>query len=450
MKDVQYDLTQGSVPRCMLRFSVPYLIACFLQTFYGLADLLITGRFYGADALTAVSVGSQVMHMLTVVLVGLAMGATVCVSKSLGSGKMKDTAGYIGSAASVFALLSVVLTAALLLCMGPILRVLSVPEESLVYTRQYLTICFCGVPFITAYNVLSSLFRGLGDTRRPLYFVAIAGVLNVLLDLVLIGRFRMGAAGAAAATVLSQGVSVLLAGIAVRRMQLPVRLTRQDLRPKREYAGDILRIGLPIALQEGLIQISFLVITVIANRRGVDIAAAVGVVEKIISFLFLVPSALLSTVSAFAARNAGAGLHARSRSALRWSVGVCIGFGLVCVGISALFSPQILSLFASDNEDVVRFGSEYLRAYSIDCVLAGVHFCFSGFFSAYSRSGFSFLHNILSVTLVRIPLAYWTSLRFPDTLFPMGLAAPMGSLLSIAICLALFYAFKPYWQTETI
>ena len=415
-----------------------------MQTFYGLADLLITGRFNGSDAIAAVSVGSQVMHMLTVVVVGLSMGSTVCISRSVGAKKPQETSRFIGNTLTLFAGLSVVLTAALLLLTDPILRVLSVPAQSLAGTRQYLTICFAGVPFIVAYNVVSSVFRGMGDTRTPLYFIAAAGVLNVVLDLLLIGRLRMGASGAAVATVTAQAVSVLLAVFGARRKRM-IRMRSQDLRPSKTHMSALVTIGVPVAFQEGMIQITFLVITVIANRRGVDAAAAVGVVEKLISFLFLVPLSMLSTVSAFAAQNGGAGEHARSKQSLRWGVTICMSYGALCAVLCGLFAEPILSLFAAESEAVVRMGAQYLRAYAVDCILAGVHFCFSGFFSAYGKSGFSFLHNILSALCVRIPASYAASVRFPDTLFPMGLAAPLGSLLSIVLCAALYLGFKRYW-----
>ena len=257
----------------------------------------------------------------------------------------------------------------------------------------------------------------------------------------------MGAAGAAAATVASQGISVLLGLIALKRYHPDA--FRKSVRPDSENAGRIIRIGLPIALQEGMIQVSFLVITMIANSRGVEVAAAVGIVEKVISFLFLVPSAMLSTVSALSAQNAGAGQHARSRRVLKVGCMICIGFGAVIFILCQPLAPRIVSLFVKkgDNiETVVRFGAEYLRTYSVDCIFAGIHFCFSGFFSAYGKSGYSFLHNIISIITFRIPGAWAAAVFFPATLYPMGLAAPMGSLLSVAICLYLYRRGGENWD----
>ena len=435
---MQKDLTQGNLFGKMMQFAVPYLIACFLQTFYGMADLFITGQFNGAAAVSAVAVGSQVMHMLTVVIVGLAMGTTVCISRSVGAGVKKHTAGFIGNSAVLFSGFAAVLTILLLVCTGGILRLLSVPAEALVQARQYLIICFIGVPFITAYNVVSSIFRGLGDTKSPMIFVAIAGLINVGFDYILIGPLGMGAAGAAIATVGSQAFSVVIALLFLLKGKESIGVSRRDFIPNRDYMGQLLGIGVPVAFQEGLIQVSFLVITAIANSRGVNVAAAVGIVEKIISFLFLVPSSMLSTVSAVTAQNAGAGKHERGRLALRYGIAVCVSVGLAVFVTCQFASEGIVGLFVVNEPDVVRLGGQYLRSYSIDCAVAGIQFCFSGYFSAYGKSQYSFIHNIISIATVRIPGAWLASVLFPETLYPMGLAAPMGSLLSSVICVFLY------------
>ncbi len=438
------NLTDGNILKGMLSFSVPYLISCFLQTFYGMADLYITGQFNVAASISAVAVGSQLMHMLTVMIIGLAMGSTVVISRAVGARDENRAASGIGNTVIVFAATALAVTIGLLLVRSPIVRVLKVPAEAVSEAGAYITICFAGIPFITAYNVISSIFRGLGDTRRPMIFVAIAGILNVGLDYLLIGPFAMGAAGAALATVISQAGSVVLALFSLRRLDTGVTLTKDKMKYDAGITHQILGIGIPVALQDGLIQISFLVITAIANSRGVDVAAAVGIVEKIISFLFLVPSAMLSTVSALAAQNAGAGKHDRSRRILNIGVMICIGYGAAIFVLCQFVSEEIVALFVRDNLRVVELGGQYLRAYAVDAMLAGVHFCFSGFFSAYGRSAYSFIHNMISAVGIRIPGAYLASVLFPATLFPMGLAAPVGSFVSILICL--FFYRRHEWN----
>ena len=432
------NLTQGPLLPKMMAFAIPYLLACFLQTFYGMADLFITGLFNGAAPITAVSIGSQLMHMLTVIIVGLAMGTTVSISRAVGGGDMKEASCCIGSSVLLFALFSLVSTV-LLLSSDLILSCLKTPAEAWEDTRAYLLICFAGIPFIVAYNVLASIFRGLGDTRTPMYFIALAGLINLLLDYIFIGPMAMGAAGAAAATILSEAVSVLLCLLYLRFANLGLSLTRKDFSFDALRMKTLLAIGLPISCQDGLIQISFLIITAIANSRGVEVAAAVGIVEKIISFLFLVPSAMLSTVAAFAAQNAGAGNDERGRQALLCGIRVCIIFGLLATLIVHFCAEWVISLFVSHEPEVVRLGGEYFRTYVIDCIFAGIHFCFSGYFSAYGKSIYSFLHNMISIVTVRVPGTYLAILLFPETLSPMGLAAPMGSLLSAIICMGLYH-----------
>lgn len=438
---MQKDFTRGSVVRALFTFSLPYLVSCFLQTFYGLADLYVTGQYNGAEAITAVSVGSQVMHMLTVIIVGLAMGSTVTLSQAVGEKNREKAKKTAGNTVVLFMLVSLVLTAVLLLCTDGIMRLISVPEEALSQTGIYLRICFGGIPFITAYNIISCIFRGMGDSRSPLYFVAAACVLNVALDFVFIGGFHMAAAGAALGTVLSQTASVVLALVVLRRKGFGLELKKRDFRPEKEVMKGILKIGVPVACQDGFIQVSFMLITIIANQRGVTVAASVGVVEKIISFFFLVPSAMLSSVSAIAAQNVGAGMHRRASAALKYGAGVAVIFGSVVAFLCQFLAPELLGLFSQDA-GVIELGSQYLRAYVLDCVAAGVHFCFSGYFCAYGKAAVSFLHNFLSIVLVRIPGAYLASVYFPDTLYPMGLAAPAGSLLSAAICLGVYL----YWR----
>ncbi len=435
---MQINLTEGNLLKVLARFSVPFLVSSFLQTFYGLADLFIAGQFNGADVITAVSVGSQLTHMLTVIIVGLTMGSTVFTGKAVGEKDIKRLEYGIGNIIVLFAGFAAVATAVLLIFTDSIVDLMETPAEAVVQTEYYLAICFAGVPFITAYNVIASIFRGLGDSKSPMYFVIIAGVINVLLDILFIGPFDMKAAGAALATIIAQAVSVLAGIISLVRKNRGFRLHRDNFRLNRRVFSEVIRVGVPVSLQDGLIQVSFLVITVIANSRGIMTAAAVGIVEKIISFLFLVPSAMLSSVSAIAAQNAGAGRHERSRKSLRYGIIITVLFGILAAGLCQIFAEQIVALFSSAEPQVIKLGGQYLRAYALDCMFAGVHFCFSGYFCAYSKAIYSFAHNIISIMLIRIPGAYIASLMFPETLYPMGLAAPAGSLLSVAICTALY------------
>lgn len=495
---MQNDLTKGSVFSTIVRFSLPYFAAFFLQTFYGLADLFITGQFCGAETITAVANGSQVMHFVTVVVVGLSVGTTVMIAHEVGRGssgssiktssaetgehatengehahgRSSGVAGkagsridrIIGNTVTVFAAFALLMTAVLLFCARGIVAIMQTPPEAKAGMLTYIMICFAGIPFITAYNVIAAIFRGLGDSRTPMVFVGIACVLNIGLDYLLIGSFSMGAAGAAFATIIAQTTSVILAFIWIRisngtdKGQAPVgtwrssathgtgiHFTKADLVPDRSIIEGFVRIGLPIACQDAFIQVSFLVITAIANSRGVEIAAAVGIVEKIITFLFLIQSTMLSTISSVGAQAVGAGMYERARKILFTAMALSIAINAVFTVSFQFISEDVLSLF-TNNADVVEYGSQYLRTYILDAVLTSIHFCFSGYFSCIGMSIWSFIHNAVSIVCVRIPGAYLASKLFPDTLYPMGLAAPMGSLLSAVICVAVYI----YIQRQTI
>lgn len=438
---MEKNLTNGSVFKSILYFSLPYLFSYFLQTLYGMADLFIIGQFEGVASITAVSVGSQVMHMITVMIVGLAMGTTVTIGRAIGAENRPYAARLIGNTITLFLAGSVVLAALLVGLIDPIVRIIAVPEQAIAGTKTYLFICFIGIPCITAYNIIASIFRGMGDSKSPMYFIAAACGCNIVLDYLFMGVLRLGPAGAALGTTLSQLFSVILSLVVILRSKNGIHVTRMDLKPKRSILGEILSIGVPVALQDGFIQVSFMVITIIANQRGLTDAAAVGIVEKIISFLFLVPSSMLSTVSALGAQNIGAGKHDRVDVILRYAIGIGIGFGVIISVAIQFLAPSVVRPFTSD-EAVVLAGASYIRGYIFDCLFAGVQFSFSGYFCAYGKSGLSFLHNVLSILIVRIPGAYLASKFFPQTLLPMGLASACGSLFSIIVCVIAYSWLK--------
>ncbi len=434
---MEKNLTTGSVLKTVLSFSLPYLLSYFLQTLYGMADLFIIGQFNGVESTTAVSIGSQVMHMLTVMIVGLAMGSTVMIGQAIGAEKKEQASQAIGNTVTLFMVLSVALTVGLLFAVKPIVTVMSTPAEAAAKTVSYLTICFMGIPFITAYNIISSIFRGMGDSKSPMYFIAIACGVNIVLDYLFIGGMGLGPAGAALGTTLSQTISVMVSLFIIRRKKTGITLGANNFKPYRETMTGLLKIGVPIALQDGFIQIAFIVITIIVNKRGLNDAAAVGIVEKIIGILFLVPSSMLQTVSALCAQNIGAGKHERARLTLGYGCLMTVIWGAAAVAVMQLDAEHFIGLF-SDNREVVLMGGEYMRGYVWDSILAGIHFCFSGYFCAYGLSGISFVHNSISILCARIPLSYLASKYFVDTLFPMGLASTVGSGVSAVICVGVF------------
>lgn len=437
------NLTNGSIMGNIVSFSLPYLLSYFLQTLYGLADLFVVGQYCGVSSITAVSIGSQVMHMVTVIVVGLAMGTTVTTAQSVGANDVARTKRVVGNTVTLFMVFSLLMAAGLVGWVGDIVSLMSTPVEAAAETTSYLTICFIGIPFIVAYNIIASIYRGMGDSKSPMYFIAIACVVNVLLDYLLIGYLDMGAAGAAWATTLSQTVSVVVALIAMNRGDSGIRISRSDLKPQRAVMGKILNIGVPVALQDGFVQVGFIIITIIANQRGLNDAAAVGIVEKIIGILFLIPSSMLSTVSTVSAQNLGAGKLDRAIRTLWYANCIVIGFGTFFSIIMQMFPEKAVGLFTDDPQVIVQ-GCQYLQGYVWDCVFAGIHFCFSGFFCACGWSIISFIHNAVSIVVARVPLAYLASIMYPTTLFPMGLATVTGSVVSVIICVGVFVWMKKH------
>lgn len=424
------DLTQGSILGNIMTFSLPYVLAYFLQILYGLADLFVIGQYYHVDSTTAVSNGAQVMYLITCVVIGLAMGTTVCTAHAIGAKDTRRASRIIGNTASMFLCLSVVLAVVLLLSRHAIVHLIGVPSEAVGETVSYLTICFIGIPFIMAYNIIASIFRGLGDSKSPMYFVAIACVVNILLDYLFIGVLGMGAKGAALGTSLSQAFSVLVALLSIRKH---LELSRDDFKPHRSTIFNILKVGFPIAMQDGFIQIAFIAITIIANGRGLYDAAAVGIVEKFIGLVFIVPSAMLSTVSAVASQNIGARQLPRAQRTMWYAMAITTSYGII-MATTMQWIPDVAVRLFTDDVQVVSLGAEYLRGYVWDCIFAGIHFCFSGFFTACGYSIISFAHNFVSIVCARVPLVYIASEMYPDTLYPMGLATCFGSVLSCVVC----------------
>lgn len=469
-ENFEEKLTEGSVAARLVAFSLPFLMANFLQTLYGMADLFIAGQFNGADVITAVSIGSQIMHMITVIIAGLAMGTTVLTARAVGACKERDAGLCAGNSLLAFLIFSVFATAILFVFCPQIVALMHTPPEAVGETLSYLGICFLGIPFISLYNSVSAVFRGAGDSKRPLYFVAASCLVNIILDVFFMGPLALGSRGAALATVLSQAFSAFLAAFVLfargkrgasgeaygksgasggadgrscvcGSSGACVRILRGDFRMDAKVLKALLQIGLPVSAQDGFIQVSFLVITVIANSRGLSVAAAVGIVEKIICFLFLVPSSMLSAISALAAQNMGASLHARARHTLYAGMAIASAFGALFALAFQFASVPFVSLFTHDAE-VVQLGGQYLRSYVFDCFFAAFHFAFSGFFCAYGYSLLSFVHNTVSILLVRIPGAYLAAKYFPGTLYPMGWAPAIGSLLSSLICLGFYLLLK--------
>ena len=432
------NLTTGNIRNTLLKFALPYMLAAFMQTFYGMADLMIVGLFNNASTITAVSIGSQIMHMITVVILGFTMGTTVQIGKCVGEKNKAEAEAFVLNSILFFIIISIPITILLLISTPGIANIMLTPAEAIIETSSYLKICFLGIPFITAYNVICSIFRGSGNSKSPMIFVAISFISNIVFDFLFIGYLNLGATGAALGTVLSQIIGVVISVYSLKKATLEFEIEIKYEALNKNSISKLLSVGFPIALQDGLIQIAFIIITIIANSRGLISAASVGIVEKIICFMFLIPSSYLSANSAITAQNIGANKPERAKKSLYYSIFITSVWGLICTIYCQLLPHTLISLFTGDTA-VISSGCEYLRSYSFDTFFAAFHFCFSGYFCGIEKSKLSFLHNIISISLVRIPGAYFFSKLYPNTLYPMGFAAPLGSFFSTIICLLFFF-----------
>ena len=430
------DFTQGSILKKLCRFMLPVLGALILQAAYGAVDLLVVGRFGSTSGLSAVSTGSQVLNLVTFVVTQLAMGVTVLIARYIGEKREKESGAVLGGAAVVFTILAGCLFVLLVLFARPISVLMQAPQEALALTTSYVRICGCGILFIVAYNVLSAVFRGLGDSRSPLLFVLVACLVNVAGDLVLVAGLHLDAAGAALATVLAQAVSVGCALAILRRKKLPFTFRKSDVR-LNEQCRRFLAIGLPLALQEFLTQLSFLALCAFVNRLGLAASSGYGVASKIVSFVMLVPSALMQSMASFVAQNIGAGNVKRAKKSMFTGIAVGVAFGIVMFALVLLKGDVLAGLFSTDAE-VVRRGFEYLRGFAPETIVTAVLFSMVGYFNGSNQTLWVMIQGLIQTLLVRLPLAYYMSIQPNASLTKIGMSAPVATVVGIVLNIGFF------------
>ena len=430
------DFTQGSILKKLCRFMLPVLGALILQAAYGAVDLLVVGRFGSTSGLSAVSTGSQVLNLVTFVVTQLAMGVTVLIARYIGEKREKEIGAVLGGAAVVFTILAGCLFVLLVLFARPISVLMQAPQEALALTASYVRICGCGILFIVAYNVLSAVVRGLGDSRSPLLFVLVACLVNVAGDLVLVAGLHLDAAGAALATVLAQAVSVGCALAILRRKKLPFTFRKSDMR-LNEQCRRFLAIGLPLALQEFLTQLSFLALCAFVNRLGLAASSGYGVASKIVSFVMLVPSALMQSMASFVAQNIGAGNVKRAKKSMFTGIAVGVAFGIVMFALVLRKGDVLAGLFSTDAE-VVRRGFEYLRGFAPETIVTAVLFSMIGYFNGSNQTLWVMIQGLIQTLLVRLPLAYYMSIQPNASLTKIGMSAPVATVVGIVLNIGCF------------
>lgn len=438
MSEKKNTFTSGKILGPLMAFSIPVILALVLQSLYGAVDLLVVGQFASSSDVSAVATGSQIMQTITNVVAGLSMGTTILIGQLIGEGNHKQAGKAMGASVVFFAIVAVVLSAVMLLNIQRIAVIMQAPAEAFDATCDYIRICSWGLVFITAYNVLGSLFRGLGNSTLPLVSVAIAAVINIFGDLLFVAVFHMGAAGAAIATVLSQAISVVISYIIIRHIKLPFEMGKKDIRFDGAITKKVFNFGFPLALGDFLVGLSFLIIASIVNSLGVISSAGVGVAEKVCAFIMLVPSAFSQSIAAFVAQNYGADKMDRAHKGLRYAITVSFAIGAFMAWLSFFHGDFLCGIFSKDPE-VTAAGWEYLKAYAIDCFLTSIFFNFNGYFNGIGKTKFVMIQSLIGAFGARVPISFLMSKVQPVSLFRIGLATPSSSALQVILCLIYMY-----------
>ncbi len=433
--------TEGKIMQPLILFALPVLFALFLQAMYGAVDLLIVGKFATSADVSAVSTGSQIMMTLTNLVSSFAMGTTILLGQQIGSGKKEEGGRTVGTAIVMFAVIALAMTLLLVLFAPQISSIMNAPEEAFEKTVAYVRICGGGMLVIVAYNLIGCIFRGIGDSKTPLLTVAIACVCNIAGDLLLCAHFHMGTEGAALATVFAQIVSVVVSFLFIRKKELPFILNKKNLHLHKETFLKMTGLGAPIALQDLLVSISFLIILAIVNSMGVIASAGVGVAEKVCAFIMLISSAFMQSISAFVAQNYGAGRMDRAKKALHYGAIVSFVIGVGMFFLSFFHGDFLAGIFSSD-QSVILAAADYLKAYAIDCMFTAVFFCYTGFYNGIGKTKFVMVQGIIGAFGVRVPVSYFMSLRPNPSLFEIGLATPISSALQLILCLGFMFVLN--------
>lgn len=437
-QDSRSDFTQGSILGKLVPFMLPILGALILQAAYGAVDLLVVGRFGTTSGLSSVSTGSQVLNLVTFVITQSAMGITVLIARYIGEKKQQQIGALIGGSIVVFAMISAVLFVVMICFSRPIAVLMQAPAEAVSLTSMYVKICGGGMFFIVAYNLLAAIFRGLGDSKSPLIFVAVACVVNIAGDLVLVAGFHLDAAGAAIATVLAQAVSVVLALLLLFKRKLPFTIKKNDFKIN-EHCKRALKTGLPLALQECLTQISFLALCAFVNKLGLEASSGYGVACKLVNFAMLIPSALMQSTASFISQNVGAGNEKRAKKTMFTGIGVGLTIGCI-VFIFIMFKGDILTGIFTTDEVVIQKGYNYLRGFASETIVTAVLFSMIGYFNGHDKTVWVMIQGLIQTLLVRLPLAYYMSIQPDASLTKIGFAAPVATMFGIVLNM-IFYIY---------
>lgn len=424
---------KGRILPPLIKFALPLMLSQLLQALYGAVDLIVVGHYGTTADFSAVATASQLMQGITGIIIGLTTGVTVLIGQAVGSGNGKRAGEISAGMTKLLIVISLVFFAVLTLFAQQALDLLKIPLAAKAAGTVYIRICAAGVVFISAYNAISGLFRGVGNSKMPLIFILVACIVNIIGDIILVGVFKMGAAGAALATVLAQTVSVIFSVIYILKGGLPFKITKESFKA-RGAVGRILKTGVPIALQDFLTRVSFLILTAILNSLGLVASASIGISEKLFLFLSIIPISFMSALSAFVAQNVGAGNRERAYKSLKISVGISFIFGILTF-VATFFFPEILAAAFEKNPEVIAAAARYQRGCAAEHLFISVFFCMLGYFNGLGKTDFVMFQGIFTAFAVRIPLSYLLSRGASPDLFKIGLAVPASALVSFLLCL---------------
>lgn len=432
------DFTQGNILKKLVLFMMPILGALVLQAAYGAVDVLVVGRFGTTQGLSGVSTGSQVLNLVTFVVTQFAMGITVLIARYIGEKNHHRIGAVIGGSVVVFAIMALVLFLVMVAFPRPIALIMQAPSEALVSTTNYIRICGSGIFFIVAYNVLSAIFRGLGDSKSPLLFVLVACIVNVFGDLLLVAGLHMDASGAALATVCAQALSVVFAIILLLKKDLPFEIKKSDIHFNPE-CKKFLKIGLPLALQEFLTQASFLALCAFINRLGLSASSGYGVACKIVNFAMLVPSSLMQSMASFVSQNIGAGKLERAKKSMLTGIGVGLAVGCLVFLLVFTQGDHLSACFTTDADVIIK-AFDYLKGFAPEALVTAVLFSMVGYFNGRNQTVWVMIQGLIQTLLVRLPFAYFMSIKPNASLTSIGLAAPISTTVGIILNIG-FYIY---------
>ena len=440
MKMKTNQILEGKILPALTRFSIPILLSLILQALYGAVDLWMVSRFASNADVSAVSTGSQTVMIVGGMITGLSMGITILLGRSVGKRDDKESADIIGTSMWIFLVLGVIITAVLMVFSKPLAILLNAPAAALKKTSSYIFICGLGTVFVVGFNVLNGIFCGIGDSKTPLLFVGVACMTNILGDYLLIDIFKLGAIGAAIATIAAQAVSVIFSFKIIKKT-LPFPFLKENLKFRTSLAKPLIKLGFPVAVLRMCTEISYLFILGIVNKHGEIASSGVGIAEKLVMFILLIPTAYMSSISAFAAQNMGAGQRDRAKKALWAGIASAAVIGGVMSYLS-FFHGDIMSLLFIKDRDVIAASAEFLKATAIECFVLSISYCFDGYFNGMERTAFVMIRGVAAAVLVRIPFAYFAGRRADATLFSIGLSTALAAVFMLIFCIVEYIVYE--------